>query len=108
MIPPLVDELLERWEAARDAGTPIRPEDLCRDCPGLLPEMRRQIGLLERFHAWADTEPLPRDKGPVPQPTATAATRYAAERFHARGGLGEVHLGRDRELGRAVALKRMQ
>jgi serine/threonine protein kinase len=33
--------------------------------------------------------------------------RYHALRFHAKGGLGEVHLARDLELNREVALKRI-
>ena len=35
-------------------------------------------------------------------------TRYRAVRFHARGGIGEVHVADDCELGREVALKRIQ
>ncbi|MFO0841905.1 MAG: protein kinase [Gemmataceae bacterium] len=34
--------------------------------------------------------------------------RYRLIRFHARGGLGEVHVAEDAELSREVALKRMQ
>ena len=34
--------------------------------------------------------------------------RFAVQRFHAKGGLGEVHLAIDEELKRSVALKRMQ
>jgi serine/threonine protein kinase len=34
--------------------------------------------------------------------------RFAVQRFHAKGGLGEVHVAVDEELKRDVALKRMQ
>jgi serine/threonine-protein kinase len=44
----------------------------------------------------------------APAWTAGAGSRYRAVRFHARGGLGEVHLAEDSELGREVALKRIQ
>jgi tetratricopeptide (TPR) repeat protein/tRNA A-37 threonylcarbamoyl transferase component Bud32 len=37
-----------------------------------------------------------------------APSRYEPEGFHARGGLGEVLVARDRELGRKVALKRIR
>jgi serine/threonine-protein kinase len=54
---------------------------------------------------------------PVGQPTAEPSAghgpapvppRYQPVRFHARGGLGEVHVAEDQELHRPVALKRMQ
>lgn len=41
--------------------------------------------------------------GPVPQ-----GGRYHFLHLHARGGLGEVHLGEDTELNRQVALKRIR
>jgi hypothetical protein len=40
--------------------------------------------------------------------TAPTSGRYRPVRFHARGGLGEVHLALDAELSRRVALKRIQ
>jgi hypothetical protein len=44
-------------------------------------------------------------------PTAESGSdvgRYRLVKFHAQGGLGEVHVAQDSELGRSVALKRMQ
>jgi serine/threonine-protein kinase len=40
--------------------------------------------------------------------TVPAASRYRALRLHAKGGLGEVHVAVDAELGRRVALKRIR
>jgi serine/threonine protein kinase/Flp pilus assembly protein TadD len=36
------------------------------------------------------------------------ADRYSVERFHARGGIGEIWLAEDREINRQVALKRLR
>jgi serine/threonine-protein kinase len=44
----------------------------------------------------------------VAVPSGTCYGRFALQRFHAKGGLGEVHVAVDTELGREVALKRMQ
>ncbi len=62
------------------------------------------------------THPPPAGGAPVADrahPTAAgkAGPRYghfALQRFHAKGGLGEVHVAVDEELHREVALKRMQ
>src|SRR5687767_6256406 len=32
-----------QWEERWDAGECLSPEELCRDCPELLPELKRQI-----------------------------------------------------------------
>src|SRR5262245_50449617 len=38
-----LDELLARWRQGRDSGQVISAEELCRDCPVLLPALRRRI-----------------------------------------------------------------
>jgi len=50
----------------------------------------------------------PHGIGPSTIHTSSPQVRYRPTRFHARGGIGEVHLAEDAELGREVALKRIQ
>jgi len=50
----------------------------------------------------------PRAGGHEPQRAAGESSRYRTVRFHAKGGIGEVHLAEDAELRREVALKRIQ
>ncbi len=54
---------------------------------------------------------LPAQTGAGPEPPMAAlpsGPRFRVVRFHAKGGLGEVHLAQDEELHRPVALKRLQ
>jgi tetratricopeptide (TPR) repeat protein/tRNA A-37 threonylcarbamoyl transferase component Bud32 len=45
---------------------------------------------------------------PPPLQPQVRSGRYAVGQFHARGGIGEVWLARDSEIGRRVALKRLR
>src|SRR5262249_27986583 len=38
-----LEALLDRWEECRHQGQTIPPEELCRDCPELLPALRSRI-----------------------------------------------------------------
>jgi len=40
-------------------------------------------------------------------PAGTSAERYVPKRFHAKGGMGEIWLAEDCDIGRQVALKKM-
>jgi len=46
---PILDDLLDRWEAAREAGRSETPEELCRDRPELLERVRECVARLELF-----------------------------------------------------------
>jgi serine/threonine protein kinase len=97
--------LLEEYDDRRQRGEPVTPEELCPGNPELLRELRRQIDALRNF----DDAHAQRPARGAPEPFRVGAEgRYRPERLHARGGLGEVHVAADTELGRRVALKRIR
>jgi hypothetical protein len=42
-----IQELLDRWETWQAQGRSVTAEELCRDCPELLPEVERRIQALQ-------------------------------------------------------------
>jgi hypothetical protein len=107
-----------RWEEGRAQGQLLTPEELCRDCPELLAEVRQGLRQLDcvadliEKPGEALTPPPPVTTLTAPQdgslPPAAVGSRYRKLRFHAGGGLGEVYVGLDQELRREVALKRIR
>ena len=114
---PSITDLLRRYEDLRSAGQPATPEEVCRDCPELVDLLKQHLlvlGFLDSVlvNKTDDSQtveaPAAGEAPAAPPAGSGAGPRYRALRFHAQGGLGEVHVAEDSELHRRVALKRIQ
>lgn len=106
---PKLEQLIEDWEDRRQEGREVSAEELCRDCPELVNELKQRITLLKSMdwllesnpstdggHGVADAawQELPRTLG-----------RYRLDELVGTGGFGQVWKGFDPELQRTVAIK---
>src|SRR5262249_59861021 len=115
-----VDDLIDRWEEMQAQGTPLTIEELCSECPELVPEVRRRIAVLGEVDSALETpeqelRPTGEDRGrggvradrTLPDVLRATAV-YRPQRHHDHGGLGVVFTAHQEELDRLVALKRIR
>lgn len=82
-----IERLLEKWQSSVAAGKTVSAEELCRDCPELVAELRAKIEA---------ATPAPKQAG-----------WYVLQEEIGRGGMGAVYRARDPEFQRPLAVKVM-
>jgi eukaryotic-like serine/threonine-protein kinase len=121
---PSIDDLLEQLEEAREAGRAIDLEKLCANWPELLQPLKerwdRLLRFEERFGDKSSDQPSDATRrestAEVQSKIADMADRLDGarvimqteiflEKFHDRGGLGEVYQAQDCDLSREIAVK---
>src|SRR3989304_466289 len=97
-----LEELLDRWEDLRKLRHTVSPEELCRESPELLDELRQRIQDLESIDAFITTQDhqenhhsTPNKGGRSPVQLPYEFGRYRILKSIGRGGMGARFLAHD-------------
>jgi eukaryotic-like serine/threonine-protein kinase len=109
-----LDDLLSVWEHHKEKGESISAEELCRENPELLDEVRRHIRALEEVASRFGIEESQFRNATLGSRSHNdqllnrefqITNRYQIVQHHASGGLGDVFLATDPVINRKVAIK---
>lgn len=113
----IVDDILDRLEAAQQENQPLTVEQACCDHPELIDIVKVQWAKLNRFgqkfgssvdaskNSADTTADMTGDFESLMGRHLTLSTEIVLSRFHANGGLSDVYQGTETELSREVAVK---
>ncbi len=116
----VVADLVDQWEMSWLAGKELTVDELCSSHPEIVPQVRARIGSLKAINPMLDIKPSTMSneaetrsdvgvRSPVlPVCKVTTTANYEVLSSHARGGLGEVLVAHDANIGRKVAIKIIQ
>ncbi|MBL8814467.1 MAG: serine/threonine protein kinase [Planctomyces sp.] len=107
-----IEELLDQWEESFEKGQPLSAEQLCRDCPELLEELRSQINALRAVDANFGSM-MGQSRGMSEEELRTSRLNerlqitsvFQIDELHGSGGLGDVYLASEPSMKRHVAVK---
>jgi hypothetical protein len=89
-----LEALLVRWEELAESGVEVSVEDLCRDCPELVEELRRRVEALREMNWLSGLQDGPTSQQGGRRPSLAAGDEpvpgYRLVRCIGEGGFGEV------------------
>jgi serine/threonine protein kinase len=113
----LIEELLDQWDELQSSGQTPDLAELCRHHPQLRERLEKTIqafqamnrALRETVSGTADSPEAesPPKANDLTDSVVSCEAQYRVLRSHARGGLGEVLIAHDDQIGRFVAIKRI-